>query len=102
MVVCNKKSKFKTNIPTIDCQPGPVGVVRSKVIGDNTLVRPLISEVDIREVQHGGIDEFSFLISGIVFHFCVVKHLPVLPPRSGHWGVAAAGCNAVQRHVDAP
>lgn len=72
------------------------------MIGDNTLVTALFSEVDIKEVKHSGIDELSFLIPGIVFHFCIVKHLPVLSPGSGHLGVAAAGCNAAQSHIVAP
>lgn len=72
------------------------------MIGDNTLVKPIISEVDIKEMKHGGVDELSILITGVVFHFCIVENLPVLPPRRGHRRVAATGCNAAQSHVVAP
>lgn len=70
---------------TIDCKLCPVGIVGAKVVGNHTLVTALVSKVDIEEVKDGGVDELSFLITSIILHFCIIQHLPVLPPCSGHW-----------------
>lgn len=79
---------------TVDCKLGPVGIVGAKVVRNHTLVTALISEVDIKEVKDGGVDELSFLIASIILHFCIIQHLPILPPCSGHRRVTAAGCDA--------
>lgn len=69
---------------TIDSQLCPGGVVGAKVIGDHTLIAPLISEINIQEVEFCGVDQFFVLVSGVVVHLCVVQHLSVLPPNYGH------------------
>ena len=89
-------------ILTVDSEPGPVGVVGAEVIGDHTLVASLISEVDVEEVEHSGVDQLSLLVPGVVLHFSIVQHLPVLPPSRGHRRVAAAGRDAAQSHVVPP
>lgn len=92
----------RENILTIDSKLGPVGVVGAKVIGNHTLVAPLISEVDIEEMKHSGVDQFSLLVPGIVLHFCIIQHLPILPPSCCHWRITATGRNAAQSHVVPP
>lgn len=69
---------------TIDSQLCPGGVVGAKVIGDHTLIAPLISEINIEEMEFCGVDQFFVLVSGVVLHLCVVQHLPVLPPNYTH------------------
>lgn len=90
------------DILTIDCKLCPVGVVRAKMIGDHTLVAALISEVDIEEMKHSGVDQLSLLVLGIVLQLCVVEHLSILPPSRGHRRVAAAGGHAAQSDVVPP
>lgn len=41
---------------TIDSQLCPGGVVGAKVIGDHTLIAPLISEINIEEMEFCGVD----------------------------------------------
>lgn len=84
---------------TIDCELGPVGVVRAKVVRDNTLVASFVCEVDVEEMQHGGVEQLSLLVAGVILHLCVTQHLPVLPPGRGHGGVTAAGRQAAQSHI---
>lgn len=93
---------IQDNILTIDSKFGPVGVVGAEVIGYHTLVAPLISEVDIEEMKHGGVDQLSLLVLCIVLHFCIIQHLAVLPPCRGHWRITAAGRNATQSDVIPP
>ena len=69
------------------------------MIGDHALVAPLISEVDVEKVKHGGVDELSLLEPGVVLHLRIIQHLPVLPPSRGHRRIAAAGRHAAQGHV---
>lgn len=72
------------------------------MIGDHTLIAPLISEINIQEVEFCGVDQFFVLVSGVVVHLGVVQHLPVLPPNHAHGRVTAAGGNAAESDVVPP
>lgn len=69
------------------------------MVRDNTLVASFVCEVDVEEMQHGGVEQLSLLVAGVILHLCVTQHLPVLPPGRGHGGVTAAGCQAAQSHI---
>lgn len=69
------------------------------MIGHHALVAALVGEVDVEEVELGGVDQLPLLVLGVVVHLGVVEHLAVLPPRGGHGRVAAAGGHAAQSHV---
>lgn len=92
----------KTNNLTINSELSPVGVVCAKVIGNDTLVASLISEVDVEKMKNSGVDQLSLLVLSKVLHFCIIQHLPILSPCCGHWWIAAAGRDAAQRYVVPP
>lgn len=69
------------------------------MIEHHALVVALVGEVDVEEVELGGVDQLPLLVLGVVVHLGVVEHLAVLPPRGGHGRVAAAGGHAAQSHV---
>lgn len=90
------------NILTIHSQLGSVGVVGAKMIGHHTLVAPFISEVDVKEMEHSGVDQLSLLVARVVLHHGIVQNLTVFPPSRCHWRIAAAGRYAAQSHVVPP
>lgn len=54
------------------------------MIEHHALVVALVSEVDIEEVELGGVDQLALLVLSIVVHLCVVEHFAVFAPRGGH------------------
>lgn len=84
---------------TINRHFGLGGVVGAKVVGDYALVASFISEINIKQMKHAGVDELLVLVAGIVLHLCVRQHLFVFPPRGVHGRVASAEGRAVESDV---
>lgn len=51
------------------------------MIGHHALVAALVSEVDVEEVELGGVDQLPLLVLCVVVDLSVVEHLAILPPR---------------------
>lgn len=86
---------------TINCHFGLSGVVGAEVVGDYTLIASFISEVNIKQMEHAGVDELLVLVACIVLHLRIREHLFVFPPGGVHGGVTSAKSRAVKSDVGA-
>lgn len=69
------------------------------MVGDNTLVLALVGEIDIEQVEYGGVEEALILVPSVVLHQSFIQHLSVFAPGGAHGRVAAAERRAVQSDV---
>lgn len=75
------------SLHTIDSQLGLVGIIGTKVVGDDTLVLSFISEVHIEDMQDGSVlQNFTILllVPGEILYVCIVQNFTVLPPGGGY------------------
>lgn len=69
------------------------------MVGDHTLVLALVGEIDIEQVEYGGVQEAVILVSSVVLYLSFIQHLSVFAPGGAHGRVAAAERRAVQSNV---
>lgn len=84
----NKASLLLALLLTIDSQFGFVGIIGTKVIGDNALVFPFIGEIHIEKMQDCGVFKdlpILLLIPGKILNVCIIQYFAVFTPCSGYW-----------------
>lgn len=69
------------------------------MVGDDTLVLALICEIDIEQVEYGGVEEAVILVPCKVLHLGFIQHLSIFAPGGAHGRIAAAERRTVQSDV---
>lgn len=69
------------------------------MVGDHTLVLALVGEIDVEQVEYGGVEKKLILVPSVVLHLSVIQHLSVFAPGGAHGRIAAAERRAVQSDV---
>ncbi len=94
-IICNNFDEALT----INGELGQSGVVGCKMVGDHTLVLALICEINIEQVEYGGVEEAVILVPSVVLHLGFKQHFSIFAPGGAHGRVAAAERRAVQSDV---
>lgn len=69
------------------------------MVGDHTLVLALICEINIEQVEYGGVEEAVILVPSVVLHLGFIQHFSIFAPGGAHGRVVAAERRAVQSDV---
>lgn len=69
------------------------------MVGEHTLVLALVCEIDVEQMEYGGVEEALVLVASVVLHLSFIQHLSIFAPGRAHGRVTAAEGRAVQSDV---